>query len=78
MSHGFTDDDRGKDVHTTDGVYVGEIYEIKEEYATVDRQDGTELTQKVMDMLGLDGDDDARIDGDDVDTATEDTVHLRY
>lgn len=81
MGHLFSDDDRDKDVYTSEGTHVGTIHEVKDDHAVVDRSHGTELTQKIKEMLGW-GDDEEdehsdRLHGDHVETVDDDTVRLR-
>ncbi|WP_380678305.1 hypothetical protein [Salinigranum sp. GCM10025319] len=82
MGYIFTDDDREKDVLTSEGTHVGTIHEVKEDHATVDRDRGTELTEKVLDMLGWEDDEDDesgshRLRGDHVARSDGDAVRLR-
>ena len=72
----FTDDDRGRDVVTSDGTRVGTINQVNDDRATVDRDDGESLTDKVKDMLGW-GDDDNEIRDEHVDRREDDRVYLR-
>ncbi|WP_372911363.1 hypothetical protein [Salinigranum sp.] len=82
MGYLFSDDDRNKDVVTSDGTHVGTIHEVRDDQAVVDRDDGSDLTEKVKNMLGW-GDDDNegerpnRIRSDHVDTVDDNTVRLR-
>ena len=78
MGHQFTDDDRGKDVVTSEGDRIGTINDIDENRATVDRHDDSEgLTDKVKDMLGWDDDDSNEIRDEHVDQAHDDRIQLR-
>ncbi len=82
MGHLFSDDDRDKDVYTSEGTHVGTIHEVKDDRATVDRSRGTELTEKVKEMLGW-GDDGqeaegrSELHGDHVASVDDDSVRLR-
>jgi sporulation protein YlmC with PRC-barrel domain len=82
MGYLFSDDDRNKDVVTSDGTHVGTVHEVRDDQAVVDRDDGSDLTEKVKNMLGWDDDDNEgerpnRIRGDHVDTVDDNTVRLR-
>jgi hypothetical protein len=74
----FTDDDRGRDVVTSDGTRVGTIDRVDDDRATVDRDDDESLTDKVKDMLGWGDDDDSNeIRDEHVDRREDDQVYLR-
>lgn len=73
----FTDDDRGRDVVTSDGTRVGTINQVDDDRATVDRNEGESLTDKIKDMLGWDDDDANEIRDEHVDRREDDRVYLR-
>lgn len=73
----FTDDDRGRDVVTSDGTRVGTINQVNDDRATVDRNEGESLTDKIKDMLGWDDDDANEIRDEHVDRREDDRVYLR-
>ena len=73
----FRDDDRGKDVVTAEGNRIGTIDRVDEGRATVDRDDGESLTDRIKDMLGWDDDDADEIRDEHVDRREDDRVYLR-
>lgn len=73
----FTDDDRGRDVVTSDGTRVGTINQVNDDRATVDRNEGESLTDKIKGMLGWDDDDANEIRDEHVDRREDDRVYLR-
>ena len=78
MARNFTDDDRGKDVVTSDGDRIGTINDVRDDRATVDRDNDRDLTDKVKDMLGWGDDDDANeIRNEHVDSYDDNQVRLR-
>lgn len=79
MARNFTDDDRDKDVYTSDGTRVGRVRDVNEDRATIERGDDDEgLTDKVKDMLGWDDDDDSHeLRTEHVDSYDDDRIRLR-
>lgn len=77
MARDFTDDDRNKDVYTSDGDRIGTINDVNKDRATVERDDDTDLTDKVKDLLGWDDDDSNEIRSEHVDSYDDDRVRLR-
>ncbi|WP_435344316.1 hypothetical protein [Haloarchaeobius sp. HRN-SO-5] len=77
MARNFTDEDRDKNVVTSEGHHVGTIDSVHDDRATVDRDDDEGLTDKVKDMLGWGDDDSNQIRNDHVDTIDDDEVRLR-
>lgn len=62
---------------TSDGTRVGTINQVNDDRATVDRNEGESLTDKIKDMLGWDDDDANEIRDEHVDRREDDRVYLR-
>ncbi|QLG26409.1 hypothetical protein HUG10_02130 [Halorarum halophilum] len=77
MARNFTDDDRDKNVVTSEGNRIGTIDDVNDDRATVKRDRDKSLTDKVKDMLGWDDDDSNEIRNEHVDTVNDDEVRLR-
>ena len=79
MARDFTDDDRNKDVVTSDGTRVGTVSNVQDGQATVTPDnDSRGLTDKIKSMLGWDdSDDDQTLRNDDVDSVNDNEVRLR-
>lgn len=77
MARDFTDDDRNKDVYSSEGDRIGTINDVNKDRATVERDDDTDLTDKVKDLLGWDDDDSNEIRSEHVDSYDDDRVRLR-
>lgn len=77
MARNFTDDDRDKDVVTSEGNRIGTINDVNDDRATVKRDKDKSLTDKVKDMLGWDDDDSNEIRNEHVDTVNDNEVRLR-
>lgn len=78
MAREFTDDDRGKDIVTAEGDRIGTVGDVREGRARVERDESTDLTDKVKSMLGWDdSDEDHEIGRDHVDSVDENRVRLR-
>ena len=79
MARDLTDDDRNKDVVTSNGTRIGTISNIREGQARVTPDtDSGGLTDKIKSMLGWDdSDEDQTLRNDDVDSVNDDEVRLR-
>lgn len=80
MTHQFTDDDRGKDVVTSEGDRIGTVDRVDDDRATVNRNedDDDSLTDEIKDMLGWGDDDDSNeIRDEHVDRSDDDQIRLR-
>lgn len=77
MARNFTDDDRDKNVVTSEGNRIGTINDVNDDRATVKRDKDKSLTDKVKDMLGWDDDDSNEIRNEHVDTVNDNEVRLR-
>ena len=79
MARDLTDDDRNKDVVTSDGTRIGTVSDIREGQARViPDTDSGGLTDKIKSMLGWDdSDEDQTLRNDDVDSVNDDEVRLR-
>jgi hypothetical protein len=74
----FEDDDRGRDVVTSEGNRIGTIDRVEGGRARVDRDDdGEGLTDKIKDMLGWDDEDSNEISDEHVDRREDDRIYLR-
>lgn len=72
----FTDDDREKDVVTSDGDRVGRIRDVDGDSATVEADE--DLSEKILDLLGWSDDDEPdAIRGEQVEHTTTDYVRLK-
>lgn len=77
MARNFTDDDRNKDVVTSEGDRIGTVDGVNDDRATIDRDSNADLTDKVKDLLGWDSDDSNEIRSDHVDSYDDDQIRLR-
>ena len=77
MADRFTDDDRGKDVVTSEGTSIGTVNEINDDRATVKRREDQDLTDKVKDMLGWGDDDSNELRSEHVESRDDDKIRLR-
>jgi len=79
MARDLTDDDRNKDVVTSDGTRIGTVSDIREGQARVTPDtDSGGLTDTIKSMLGWDdSDEDQTLRNDDVDSVNDDEVRLR-
>lgn len=77
MARNFTDDDRNKDVVTSEGDRIGTVDRVNDDRATIDRDSNADLTDKVKDLLGWDSDDSNEIRSDHVDSYDDDQIRLR-
>lgn len=78
MARNFTDDDRDKNVVTSEGSRIGTIDDVNDDRATVKRDKDKSLTDKVKDMLGWGDDDDSNeLRHEHVDTVNDNEVRLR-
>lgn len=77
MARDFTDDDRDKNVVTSDGTRIGTIRDVNEGRATVERDSGQDLTDKVKDLLGWGDDESNELRSEHVDSHRDDEVRLR-
>lgn len=75
MVRQFTDDDRDKDVLTSDGDRIGQISDVDGDRATVEQDEN--LSEKIKRMLGWDDDEPAEIRREQVDSHTVDNVRLK-
>lgn len=77
MARDFTDDDRDKDIVTSEGDRIGTVRDVNEGRATVERDQDQDLTDKVKDMLGWGDDESNELRGEHVDSYDENEVRLR-
>lgn len=77
MVRDFTDDDRNKDVVTAEGDRIGTVRDVNDGRATVDRDQDTDLTDKIKDLVGWGDDDSNELHSDHVDSYEDDRVRLR-
>lgn len=77
MARDFTDDDRDKNVVTSDGTRIGTIRDVNEGRATVERDSEQDLTDKVKDLLGWGDDESNELRSEHVDSHRDDEVRLR-
>lgn len=77
MARKFTDDDRDKNVVTSEGDRIGTINDVNDDRATVKRDKDRSLTDKVKDMLGWGDDDSNEIRNEHVDSVNDNEVRLR-
>ena len=79
MARDLTDDDRNKDVVTSDGTRIGTVSDVRDGQARVTpNNDSGGLTDKIKSMLGWDdSDEDQTLRNDDVDSVNDDEVRLR-
>ena len=76
MARQFSDDDRDKEVVTSDGDRVGRIRDVDGDSATVDEDES--LSEKITSMLGWNDDEAPReIRSEQVDSNTMDYVRLK-
>lgn len=73
----FKDDDVGRDVVTSEGTRVGTVNDVNDGRATVDRDDGESLTDRIKEMLGWGGDDANEVRDEHIDRREDDQIHLR-
>ena len=79
MARDLTDDDRNKDVITSDGTRIGTVSDVRDGQASVTPDtDSGGLTDTIKSMLGWDdSDEDQTLRNDDVDSVNDDEVRLR-
>lgn len=79
MARDFTEDDRDKEIVTSDGNRVGRISDVNQGRAQVETNDDDGgLTDKIKDMLDWgDDDDDHELRSEHVDRHEDDRVYLR-
>lgn len=77
MAREFTEDDRDKDIVTSEGDRIGRVRDVNEGRATVERDTNRDLTDKVKDMLGWGDDDSNELRSEHVDTYDDDEIRLR-
>lgn len=76
MDREFTNDDRDKEVLTSDGYRVGTVRDVDGDRATVDRDENEDLTDKVKEMLGWD-EDSNELHREHVGTVEDERILLR-
>ena len=79
MARDLTDDDRNKDVVTSDGTRIGTVSDVRDGVASVTPDTGSGgLTDTIKSMLGWDdSDEDQTLRNDDVDSVNDNEVRLR-
>ena len=77
MAREFTDDDRDKEVLTAEGDRIGTISDVDGDRATVTRDEGADLPEKVREMLGWDDPAANELRGEHVEEGTMDDLRLK-